>query len=145
MSNLTNYQVMSRLSTSFPELNDLFNDEGLFPSRWRKEWSPAVNVVENEGDFEIEVVAPGMKKDEFTVAVENGILSIHGSSKREEEEKDKNYTRKEYIARSFSKSFTLPDQVDAEDVTAKYEDGVLRLYLKKNAKEIPPKKEVQIH
>jgi len=136
---------MSRLSTSFPELNDLFNEEGLFPRSWRKEWSPAVNVVENEGDFEIEVVAPGMKKDEFTVSVEKGILSIHGSSKREEEEKDKNYTRKEYIAHSFSKSFTLPEHVDPEDVTAKYEDGVLRLQLKKNAKQLPPKKEVQIH
>ena len=106
---------------------------------------PAVNVVENDSNYEIEVAAPGFEKDDFRVMVENGILNIAAETSKEEEEKKKNYTRKEFSKRSFSKSFTLPENVKNEEVRAKYKDGVLMLQLEKSAIEAPLKKEIVIN
>ena len=78
------------------------------------------------------------------MAVENGVLTVSGKTDKEEEEKKKNYTRKEFSSRSFSKSFTLPKNVKEEGVEAKHEDGVLKLMLKKTEKELPPKREVTV-
>ena len=138
---------MTLIKTRFPNwpnLTDFFDDEWMKSKFTNGGWIPAVNVVDNDDSFELEVAAPGMKKDDFNVVVENGVLTITGTSQREEEEKEKNYTRKEFSMRSFTKSFTLPENVKEEDVTAKYEDGVLRLFLTKTELAIPPKKEVTI-
>ena len=137
---------MSLIKRDFPMLTNLsdFFENDWFPSGFKNEWSPAINVVDNEGQYEIEVAAPGMKKDDFNVTLENGILTINGKSEKEEEEEKKNYTRKEFSSRSFMKSFTMPDNVDEEGLSAKYDDGILKLVLAKSAKELPPKKEVVI-
>ncbi|MEI5579364.1 Hsp20/alpha crystallin family protein, partial [Streptomyces brasiliscabiei] len=86
---------------------------------------PAVNVSETDKNYEIEVAAPGMKKDDFKVKVENGAIHISAERKEEKEEKQKNYTRQEYSYNSFSRSFTLPEDVKEDDIKAQYEDGVL--------------------
>lgn len=138
---------MTLIKTRFPtwdNLSDFFDDDWLKARMTKNDWTPAVNVIDNEKNYEIEVAAPGLKKDDFNVVVENGVLTISGETKEEEEEKKKNYTRKEFSARSFSHSFTLPDNVMDEDVAAKYEDGILRLMLKKTDKKLPPKKRVMI-
>ncbi len=135
--------LIKRDSPMLTNLSDFFENDW-FPSGFRNEWSPAINVADNEGQYEIEIAAPGMKKDDFNVTLENGILTINGKSEKEEEEKKKNYTRKEFSSRSFMKSFTLPDNVDEEGLTAKYDDGILKLVLTKSDKELPPKKEVTI-
>lgn len=135
---------MSLIRYNWPDMSDFFGDDW-FKSRFsQKHWTPAVNVVENEKDFEIEIAAPGLKKDDFTVSVAHGVLSISGKTEKEEEEKGKNYTRKEFSSRSFTKSFTLPEHIDAEGIAAKYDEGVLRLTLLKLKKELPAKKEVSI-
>jgi HSP20 family protein len=138
---------MSLIKTGLPNwpiLTDLFDDDWLKTRFTRNEWIPAVNVVENEENYEIEMAAPGFKKEDFVVTIENGILTIKGKIENEEEEKEKNFTRREFMMKSFIKSFTLPDNVLSEDIEARYEDGVLRLILIKNEKELPPKKEVVI-
>jgi len=118
---------------------DLFNDE------WPKSnWSPAVNVVDNPDDYQVELAAPGVKKDDFKVDVDDRLLTISCETKTESEEKEKNYTRREFSSKSFKRQFTVPNNVDLEDVSAKYEDGVLRLTLKKINKEEPKKREVLI-
>lgn len=138
---------MSLVRKNFPNwtsLSDFFSDEWLSNKFPNSDWSPAVNVVDNESNYELEVAAPGLKKEDFSVAVENGVLTISGKTEKEEEEKKKNYTRKEFSSRSFSKSFTLPENVKEDGVEAKYNDGVLLLTLKKSEAELPPKKEVAI-
>jgi HSP20 family protein len=102
-------------------------------------------VVDNKGNYEIEVAAPGLKKDDFSVSIENGVLTISGKTEKEEEEKEKNYTRKEFSSKSFVKSFTLPDNVEKDAIAAKYEDGVLKLTVNKTKKELPPKQEISIN
>ena len=135
---------MALIKSNWPSLTDFFDDDWLAGRFPMKNWGPAINVVSNDSNYEIEVAAPGFKKNEFTVSVENGILTVTGKTERENEEKDKNYTRKEFTRRTFTKSFTLPEDVLAEDVEAKYEDGVLKMMLKKSEKALPPKKEVII-
>ncbi|HEU4718485.1 MAG TPA: Hsp20/alpha crystallin family protein [Bacteroidia bacterium] len=109
------------------------------------EWVPAVNVVENEKDFSIELAAPGFKKSDFKVNVENGILNISAEKKTEKEEKEKNYTRREFSYNSFSRSFSLPENSNEENVAAKYDDGVLKLTLAKKVPGSPKaKKEVEV-
>ena len=96
---------------------------------------PAVNVREADGNFEIEVAAPGMSKDAFSVDVEDGVLAIKAESKSETTEGDENrddgYHRREFSYTSFERRFHLPDNVNEEDIQASYEDGILKLKLPK--------------
>lgn len=137
---------MTLIKSNFPwnNLSDLFDDNWLKTKFANGDWSPAINVVDNEGNYEIEVAAPGIKKDDFKVSVEKGLLTISGKTESEQEEKKKNYTRKEFSSRSFSRSFTLPENVNDEDVNAKYDNGILKLTLTKKVKEAPKKKEISI-
>lgn len=137
---------MSLLKSNFanwPTISDFFDDE-LMKGKFNGDWSPAVNVMENEGNYEIEVAAPGLKKEDFSVSIESGVLTIIGETKKEEEEKRKNYTRKEFSSKSFTKSFTLPNNVVEDEVSAKYEEGVLKLTIHKTEKDLPPRKQVLI-
>ena len=138
---------MSLIKTSFPNwpnLTDFFDDDWVKFKFNQGNVLPAINIIENELNYEIELAAPGFKKKDFHVVVENGVLTITGEAKNEVEEKDKNFTRMEFSMKSFTKSFTLPENVKNEEIEAKYEDGILRMFLQKTALKLPPKKEVMI-
>ena len=92
---------------------------------------PAVNISESDECFEVEVAAPGLKKDDFKVKFENGVLAISAEHKDEKEERTKTHTRREFSYSSFQRSFTVPDTVQADKIAAEYKDGVLRLSLPK--------------
>lgn len=98
---------------------------------------PSVNVLEDEKEFQVEMAAPGMRKKDFKILLENNILNI--SSERKEEKKDmdkeKRFARKEFSYQSFTRSFTLPDVVEAEMISATYENGILKI-------KIPKKEEI---
>ncbi len=141
------HKEMTLIKSNFSvwnNLSDFFDDDWLKAKMVKNGWSPAINISETDNHFEIEVAAPGMKKDDFNVSVENGILTISAKTTHEEEEKKKNYTRKEFSSKSFTNSFTLPENVEDEKVAAKYADGILKLTLKKVALKTPPKKLVKI-
>lgn len=138
---------MSLIRTNFPALslfNDFLNSEGYRTAASEQNWVPAVNVIENDKNYEIEVAAPGLKKDQFNITVENGLLTVSGNTTSEEETKEKNYTRKEFTTKSFSRSFTLPENIDEEGIKAKYEDGIMYLTLAKKEKEASKKKQINI-
>lgn len=143
----SNSNAMTLIKTRFPawdNLSDFFDDDWLKARMTRPEWTPAVNVIEHDNNYEIEVAAPGLKKEDFNVEVENGVLTITGKAREEDEERRKHYTRREFNMRSFSHSFTLPQDVVHDDVAAKYEEGILRLMLKRTERKLPPKKKVLI-
>lgn len=107
---------------------------------------PAVNVKETQDDFIIEVAAPGMTKKDFNISFHNNMLTISSEKKNQKEEKDENYTRREFAYQSFQRSFTVADNaVDSDKIGAKYEDGILRITLPKR-EEVKPKplKEIKI-
>lgn len=120
------------LLTNGTWLSDFFDTDRYFDSEWIKKQSvPAVNVKESDKGFEIEVAAPGLSKKDFNIRVENRILTVSAEMKEEKEEKEKDFTRKEFSYSSFSRSFALPENVNEEDVKAQYTDGVLRMNLSK--------------
>lgn len=92
---------------------------------------PAVNITENKGNYQVSLAVPGMKKDDFKIDIDGNMLTISSEQEDNKEEKDKKFTRKEYSYSSFSRSFTLPDEVNREKIEAKYEEGVLKIYLPK--------------
>lgn len=93
---------------------------------------PSVNIKELEKAFEVEVAAPGMKKENFSITLDGIMLTIASSKEDQQEEKDGKYTRREFSYQSFQRSFELSkDVVDDENIEARYENGVLRLTIPK--------------
>ena len=92
---------------------------------------PAVNITDNLDEYKVSLAAPGLKKEDFKIDVEGNMLTISNEKEESTEEKDAKFTRKEYSYSSFSRSFTLPDDVNRENIEAVYQDGVLKLSLPK--------------
>jgi HSP20 family protein len=122
------------------ELDDLLERtrRGLNLAPWRGrellgdlDWSPRVDIGEADGNFLIKAEIPGVKKEEVKVSVENGVLTLHGQRSDEAESKGVQFHRVERFHGSFSRSFTLPPSVDAQQVKAAFQDGVLTITLNK--------------
>ncbi|HZF69258.1 Hsp20/alpha crystallin family protein [Sulfuricurvum sp.] len=98
-------------------------------------FTPSVNTREGEFAYHIDVDLPGVKKEDISVKVENGVLTLKGERKEKKEVKKEDYYQCESSFGSFSRSFTLPSNVDAENIHAENKDGVLEVTLpKKNSK-----------
>ena len=116
--------------------NDIFDDDFMGYTPAKQFASPAVNIIENEKDFQIEV-APGMSKEDFKVRLENdNELVISLEKKNEDKHEKKNYLRREFSYASYKQAFIIPDEVEAEGINASMVDGVLKITL--------PKKEVTV-
>jgi HSP20 family protein len=135
-------------SNGFPSLRsvmeDFFNTDLFNKPFIAGEFLPAVNIRDEEGSYELEMSAPGFKKGDFKITSEEGLLTISAETSSEHKEEKKNYTRKEFSSSSFSRSFSLPDNIEEEDVKASYKDGLLKLSLKKASKTLHNKKEISI-
>lgn len=107
------------------------------------EWSPAVDITEDDKEFLVKAELPEMKKEEVKVTVENGDLTISGERKQEKEEKGKIYHRIERSYGSFLRSFTLPEGINREKVSAEFKNGVLEIHLPKDEKAKPQPVEVK--
>lgn len=90
---------------------------------------PAVNIKENGNHYTVALAAPGLKKDDFNISLEGNMLTISSEKEESTEDKSDRYTRKEYSYSSFSRSFSLPDDVKAESIDARYENGELNITL----------------
>ena len=97
-----------------------------------------VNIRENDDAFALELVAPGFDKSDFSIKLEKNLLTISAEKKEEEKQENGKLVRKEYAFRSFSRSFTVDDKIDAGRISAKYEHGVLQVAL-------PKKEEVKVN
>ncbi|TVQ50684.1 MAG: Hsp20/alpha crystallin family protein [Saprospirales bacterium] len=96
---------------------------------------PSVNVVEKEDSFLLEVAAPGLEKGDFDITIEEDMLTISGHRKEEKEEKESNYTKREFNYSSFSRSFRLPEACNSEEIKANYNNGLLNLTIPKKEEE----------
>jgi HSP20 family protein len=106
---------------------------------------PAVNIKELDSQFEIELAVPGMKKDDFEIEVEDGVVSISSTQEEEQVNEKGKFTRREFSYSSFRRSFTLPDSVDPTKIDATYKEGVLLVLLPKHKEAQPqPKKLIKI-
>jgi HSP20 family protein len=108
------------------------------------EWSPLVDITEDDKEYLIKAELPEMKKEEIKISVHEDVLSISGERKYEKEEKGKKYHRVERAYGSFVRSFTLPEDADASKINAEYKEGVLKLHLPKSEKAKPKAIEVKV-
>jgi len=146
MTVLTRWEPFREFSTLQDRMNRLFRDsfgdreEALTTSTF----APAVDVYEDEHNITLKVEVPGIEEKDIDVRIENNTLTVHGERKFEKEEKEENYRRVERQYGSFTRSFTLPNTVDAEKVSANYDKGVLNIKLAKKAEAKPKQIKVNI-
>ena len=144
---LINWRNRYDVMPGFPKWVDhFFRDDDFANSNWPREMaSPAVNVKETDNMFELEVAVPGMKRDDFILEVKEGMLFISAKCESEKEEKEDDYTRKEFNFSSFKRSFWLPENVVAEEIKANYKEGILLIELPKaKINKTEPSKFIQI-
>jgi len=108
------------------------------------EWSPLVDIIEDEKQYLIKAELPDMKKEEVKLTVENDVLTISGERTYEKEDKGKKYHRIERAYGSFVRSFSLPEDADESKVSADYKDGMLTVRLPKSEKAKPKAIEVKV-
>lgn len=139
----------------FRELDELQNRLGTFfrgfPRRTGNgngdiltDWSPQVDITEDEKEYLVKADLPEMKKEDIVVNFENGLLTISGERKTEKEEKKKKYHRIERSYGTFERAFMLPEDADATKLAAEFKDGVLRVHMPKNPTAKPKKIEVKV-
>lgn len=121
---------------SFPSLfEDMFNrDWNNFPSvsNGGQGTLPAVNVRETDQAYEVEVAAPGMTKEDFKVELDNNILIISAEKESKKEDKEGNYSRREFSYQSFERTFSLPEKlVKGDAIAANYKEGILHVSIPK--------------
>ena len=106
---------------------------------------PAANIIEADDHFNIELAAPGKKKSDFTIELDEGVLTISSETQTKSTEKDGSFTRKEFGYSSFKRSFNIPETVSADKISASYKEGILTVSLPKKAEALPqPKKLISI-
>jgi len=118
--------------------DDFFNDSWfeLFPSKGMSNYSPLSDVIENDDSFNVELMLPGLDKKDIQMKVDHDVLSIEAERKKEEKTK---YNRVESYFGKYKKSFTLPDNVDVDNINAQYENGVLKVVIPKTEDEVSAK------
>jgi HSP20 family protein len=130
--------LMDDLFTGFPSL--LGNDVSTSTHR---PYVP-VNITEAEGVYTLEVVAPGLEKEDFKINLDKNILTVSADKKGDTEDKNSKPIRSEYKFQSFSRSFTLDEKIDGEAISARYVNGVLTLNLPRKAEVKEATKQISI-
>lgn len=141
----------------FKEMDDLQSRFakifGLAPARAKEggeeqmavaEWTPSVDITEDEKEWVVKADLPDLKKEEVKVTVENGVLTFSGERKLEKEEKNKKFHRIERAYGAFVRSFTLPDGTDPAKVSAEFNAGVLTVHLPKSPEAKPKAVEIKV-
>ncbi len=148
MTVITRWDPFREFTTVQDRLNRLFRDsygsEGRDEALATSAFAPAVDVYEDEHNVTLKVQVPGIDEKDIDIRIENNTLTLHGERKFEKEEKEENFRRVESSYGSFTRSFTLPQTVDAEKVTANYDKGVLKITLPKKAEAKPKQIKVNV-
>jgi len=112
---------------------------------WNKSTVPAVNISEEDDNFQITFAAPGLTKDNFSINLDSDVLTVKSEKEINKEESTANFTRKEFNFGSFQRSFTLPETADGDHIKAEYKDGILNIEIpKKEEAKAKPAREIEI-
>lgn len=145
--------LIRRTNPGWPSLNRFFDDiltKDFFDNNWSNFSAtgttlPAVNIVETKDDFQVEMAAPGMNKNDFNIELDNDMLTISSVKEDSNVQGERNYSRREFSYQTFKRSFYLPNTVEAEKIKAKYQDGVLNLHIpKKEEAKTKPVRQITI-
>lgn len=105
---------------------------------------PAVNITESTESYSVELAAPGLKKSDFQINVDKDLITVSVEKAEETKEEDRVFSKKEYSYTSFTRSFSLPETVDYNNIDASYEDGILRLNIGKKEEAIVAKRVIEV-
>ncbi len=143
--------ALVRFTNQYPSFFDRFLNNEMF------DWSsrnysntnttlPSVNIKESDDDFEVEVAAPGLTKNDFRVELNHDLLTVSSEKEVQNETKEgQQFTQREFSYQSFSRSFTLPHTVDGEKISASYENGILKVLIPKKEEAKPkPARTIEI-
>jgi HSP20 family protein len=147
MTVLTRWEPFREFTTLQDRMNRLFRDSfgnGSDEALTTTTFAPAVDVYEDEHNVTLKFEVPGIEEKDIDVRIENNTLTVHGERKFEKEEKEENFRRVERQYGSFTRSFTLPNTVDTETVSANYDKGVLNIKLAKKAEAKPKQIKVNV-
>jgi len=138
--------LIKRNDILFPSLmNEIFRPDWFGGTENFNTRVPAVNIKENEADYELELSVPGRAKEDFNIEVDDNVLTISTEKKSEETHSEKNYTRREFGYYSFKRAFTLPETIDEGKIEASYENGILKFLLPKREEALPkPKRHIEL-
>ncbi|HEX2936959.1 MAG TPA: Hsp20/alpha crystallin family protein [Bacteroidales bacterium] len=136
------------MRTNWPRLaDDFFGGDLLnnFFDGYSGVKAPAVNIIEGKDDFRIEVAAPGLNKEDFNIQIDNNVLTISCEKENKIEDGEGKYMRREFSYSTFKRSFTLPESIDADKITAQHKDGILNITVpKKEEAKVKPSKQIAI-
>jgi HSP20 family protein len=149
MTLITRLDPFREFVTIQDRMNRLFrdsygNNEGREESLNNTSFAPPVDVYEDEHNVVLKIEVPGIDEKDIDVRIENNTMTVHGERKFEQEEKEENYRRVERQYGSFTRTFTLPQTVDQENVEADYDKGVLKIKLSKKAEAKPKQIKVNV-
>ncbi|HWD87176.1 MAG TPA: Hsp20/alpha crystallin family protein [Mucilaginibacter sp.] len=133
-------------SSLLPGFNDVFDsifNDTFFNDRMVTR-VPAANISETEDHYHVELAAPGLKKEDFKISLDRNVLHISVEQQAENNDVQKNYSKREYSYSSFVRSFTLPDGTNAEDIEAAYTDGILRIDIAKRDEAKAVRRQIEI-
>ena len=138
--------ITKRNDVLFPSLmNEIFRPDWFGGTENVRMAVPAVNIKENEKNFELELFVPGRNKEDFTMELDDSLLTISSEVKEVNEDSKENYTRKEFTISSFKRVFTLPETVATDKIDATYEGGILKFNLPKKEEALPkPKRMIEL-
>src|SRR5438876_10867939 len=142
------FREFSTMQDRMNRMNRLFREsyspEGPEEALTTTSFAPPVDIYEDEHNITLKIEVPGIDEKDIDVRIENNTLTVHGERKIEKEEKEENYRRIERQYGSFTRTFTLPNTVDSESVSANYEKGVLKVKLAKKAEAKPKQIKVNV-
>jgi len=144
----TRWEPFRELATLQERMNRLFNDQfngySSGESLTAGSFVPPVDVYEDEHGIQLKMEVPGIEEKDIDIRLENNVLTVNGQRQLAKEEKEENFHRIERRYGSFSRTFTLPNSVDNEKVSASYDKGVLKIALAKRAEAKPKQIKVEI-
>ncbi|CAH0305751.1 18 kDa heat shock protein [Pedobacter sp. Bi27] len=143
---LVKFNPEKKNSTLLPGFNDIFESvlgDTFFSDR-RINSLPAVNILESGEEYDIELAAPGLKKEDFKISVERDMLTISTGQYSENNTSEKTYNRREFSYSAFTRAFTLPESADVDRIQASYIDGVLKLTLPKKEEAKAVSRQIEI-
>ena len=139
----SNNKANNKVAPGFIDVFDSLINDTFFSDRMMTR-VPAANISESEDSFHVELAAPGLKKEDFKLKLENNVLSISVEQKTENNEDNRNYAKREYSYTSFVRSFTLPESADENSIEAKYTDGVLGIDIRKREEAKTVSRQIEI-
>jgi HSP20 family protein len=128
---LIKFEPLQEFETVHDRIQRYFDDFPAFGFKYSDSFSPKIDISEGEKNIKVVAEIPGVSKEDIKIVIQDNIISIEGEKKKEEVKEDKNYHRTERSYGSFKRCFTLPAEVDSDNIEAKFENGVLNIDIKK--------------